>query len=668
MTGQNRLAAESSPYLRQHATNPVDWFPWGPEAFAEARRRDVPILLSVGYSSCHWCHVMAHESFEDGATATIMNQLFVNVKVDREERPDIDAIYMDAVQAFTGRGGWPMTVFLTADGRPFFAGTYFPRSPRHGMRSFVELMEQVHDVWRHQRAAILDQAGQITDAIAQQTTAAADDTVPGIEVLHQAGEALRQAHDPVGGGFGGAPKFPQTMAHEALLRLHARTGDPELLEIVTNSLDAMAAGGVHDQLTGGFARYSTDAQWVVPHFEKMLYDNALLAHLYLHAWQVAGRARDLQVCRETIEYVLRDLAGERVGFASAEDADTEGEEGRFALWDLAEVREVVEGAGLIAHLDEIVAWFGFTAHGNFEGRNIPVRTVRGDRARPPHIEAARAALLARRRARVQPALDDKVLTEWNALMLSAIADTAAATADERLLDAARRTARFLCDELRVDGRWYRSWQSATGARHLAFASDHAALVDAFVRMAEATGERVWITEAVATADAMLELFWDPEHGGLYTTGHDAEPLVVRPKDLLDGATPSANSMAAVALLRLAARTGDDRYHARAVDILRLLGRAAAEHPTAFGHALAAIDLLDAGATEIVVAGDRPDLVAVVQRAYLPNAVLAWGEPDASPLWEGRDRPAAYVCRNFACLTPATDVASMCSQLGLAPDA
>ncbi|CAB4834161.1 unannotated protein [freshwater metagenome] len=597
---------------------------------------------------------MAHESFEDGPTATIMNRLFVNVKVDREERPDVDGIYMDAVQAFTGRGGWPMSVFLAPDGRPFFGGTYFPSSPRHGMPSFVQLLENVHDVWLHQRDEILEQADRITEAITQQTRIVAADSLPGLEVLFDAGAALRKQHDAAWGGFGGAPKFPQTMSHEALLRLFAHTGDDDLLRIVTGSLDAMASGGIYDHLAGGFARYSVDAQWTVPHFEKMLYDNALLARLYLHAWQITGKQRYLQVCSETIEYVLRDMTHASGGFYSAEDADSEGEEGKFAVWSIDEVRSVLTEAGLAAHVDDAIEWYGITEGGNFEGHNILVRSLRGDLVRPPHIEACREALYAHRLERPKPGLDDKVLTEWNGLMLATLAEAAAATGNERWLAAARANATFLCDQLLVDGRWFRSWQADSGARHLAYAADHAAVVDSFLRLAEATGEARWTHTAMQTADAMLKLFWDDENGGLFSTGTDAERLFTRPKDILDNATPSANSLAAVALLRLAALTGLEHHRARAADILRLVGTVAANQPTAFGNALAAIDLLVSGVTEIVVSGEHPDLVAVASSMYLPNAVLAWGEPYDSPLWEGRSAAAAYVCREYSCLAPTTD--------------
>jgi uncharacterized protein len=661
MSTGNRLAAESSPYLRQHADNPVDWYPWGDEAFAEARRRDVPILLSVGYSACHWCHVMAHESFEDEATAALMNRWYVNVKVDREERPDVDAVYMEAVQAMTGHGGWPMTVFLAPDGRPFFGGTYFPPVPRQNSPSFGQLLERVHEAWETQRDALDEQAGRLTESLNRLADLAPGDDLPGQDVLLDAAAILRRQHDAAWGGFGGAPKFPQAMSLDALLRAYRRTGDDDLLQVVRTSLDAMASGGIWDHLGGGFARYSVDNRWLVPHFEKMLYDNALLLRVYLHAFGVTGLPRYRQVVAETVTYVLRDLGLPGGGIASAEDADSEGEEGRFYLWSLDEVRTVLGAAGLDP--EPALEWYGVTEDGNFEGRTILNRPVRGDLLRPPEIEAARAALFAHRAGRVRPGLDDKALTEWNALWVASLAEAGAALDEPAWVEAARTTASFLCRELRrADGRWLRSWQADGGARHLAYAADHAALVDAFVRVAEATGEARWITEARTTADALIELFRDDEHGGVFTTGRDAEALVTRPKDLMDNATPSANSLAAVALLRLAALTGEHRYREVAEEVLRLGGELAAKHPTAFGHLLAAVDLSAWGITEVVVAGDRPDLVGAVQRHHLPDAVLAWGEPYPSPLWESRSDGQAYVCRDYTCQAPVTTVEALLRSL------
>jgi len=658
----NRLAAETSPYLRQHADNPVDWYAWGDEAFAAARDSDRPILLSVGYSACHWCHVMAHESFEDDEVAGLMNDLFVNIKVDREERPDVDEIYMEAVQALTGSGGWPMTVFLTPDGRPFFGGTYFPKESRGGMISFPDLCRRIDELWRTRRGDIDTQAGELTAALGRTATIDPADDLPGLEVLDAAYGQLRQQHDDLRGGFGGAPKFPQAMSLDLLVRSLARSGSAVTRAMVETSLDAMASGGIYDHLGGGFARYSVDDRWLVPHFEKMLYDQALLVRVYLHAWQVTGLDRYRQVLDETVGYVLDQLRDPSGGFYSAEDADSDGVEGKFYVWTPDQVVAALGGDQDWA--DEVMAFYGVSPGGNFEGATILNRLAHpGDLARPPRIEEARARLLAARAERVRPGLDDKVLTEWNALMLAALAEAAAATGREDWLAAARANAEFLVRELRRDdGRWLRSWQADGGARHLAYAADHAGLVDAFVRVGEATGEARWIAEARTTADALVDLFWDAGRGGVFTTGSDAENLVTRNKDLMDNATPSANSLAAVGLLRLAALTGEDRYRHHAEQILRLAGPLAARHPTAFGHLLAAVALSVHGIDEVVVAGERPDLVAVAQQRYLPQAVLAWGERFDSPLWEGRDDGRAYVCRGYACRLPATEAGVLATQL------
>jgi len=612
---------------------------------------------------------MAHESFEDEATAAVVNDLFVAVKVDREERPDVDAIYMDAVQAMTGSGGWPMTVFLLPDGRPFFGGTYFPKEARGGTLSFVELCKRIDDVWRTRRDDLVEQAAALTEAISQVGQLAGGTDLPGIDVLDAAVDQLAERFDPEWGGFGAAPKFPSTMNLDTLLRVHVRTGAEAPLMMATTTLDAMAAGGMYDHLGGGFARYSVDRRWLVPHFEKMLYDQALLARAYLHGWQVTGNETYLQVLTETIDYTLEDLGQPFGGLASAEDADSEGVEGKFYVWSLAEVRSVLAAAGLTdTEIDEAVAWWGVSATGNFEGTNILWRPVRGDLLRPEVVERARLALLAHRATRVRPGLDDKVLTEWNALFLATLAEAALATGRDDWQAAATVMGTFLLDRLRrEDGRWLRSWQVDGGARHLAYAADHAALVDAFTRLAEATGEARWIAAATETADALLTLFWDDDNGGVFTTGHDAEALVARTKDVMDNATPSANSLAAVALVRLAALTGNATYAARADDILRLLAGPMAKHPTAFGHLLAAVELTALGATEVAVAGDRPDLVDAVASRWRPNLVLAWGEPYDSPLWAGRDAGPdgagqAYVCRNHACQRPVTTPADLLAQL------
>jgi len=655
----NRLARESSPYLRQHADNPVDWYPWGEEAFERATTEDKPILLSVGYSACHWCHVMAHESFEDPAVAAVMNDLFVCIKVDREERPDVDAIYMEAVQAMSGSGGWPMTVFMTPDRQPFFGGTYFPRQGGHGRPGFTDLCHAVHDAWVNKRGDLLEQADQLTQAITERSAVDAPpkgaEVDVGPEIREAAYRSLEQAHDPEWGGFGRAPKFPMTTNLELLLRAYAQNHDAHTLDMVVTTLDAMASGGIYDHLGGGFARYSVDPFWLVPHFEKMLYDNALIPRPYLHAWQLTGEQRFRQVVEETVAYVLRDLRSPEGGLYSAEDADSEGEEGKFYVWRFADI----EAIGGSAATD----WYGVTEAGNFEGSNILHRPVRGDLLRPPDIEEARGRLFERRTHRVRPGLDDKVLTEWNAMFVATLAEAGAAMGRAEWVAEAANIADFLLDRLRrEDGQWLRAWQHEAGPRHLAYAVDYAHLVDAFTRLSEASGEARWIAAARTTADGLLELFWDDADGGVFTTGHDAEPLIVRSKDVFDGATPSANSVAALALLRLGTLTAEPTYVDAAHAILRLLHAHLSRHPTAVTTAVAAVDIVVSGTTEIVVSGTRPDLVATVQAAYLPNAVLAWGEPYDSALWADKAASAAYVCHDSVCDLPATTVDELTTQL------
>jgi uncharacterized protein YyaL (SSP411 family) len=662
----NRLASETSPYLRQHADNPVDWYPWGDEAFTRARDEDRPVLLSVGYSSCHWCHVMAHESFEDAETAAVVNAGFVAVKVDREERPDIDAVYMEAVQAMTGRGGWPMTLFLTPDGRPFFAGTYFPPRDAHGTPGFGRVLEAVEEAWRERRGEIESQADSLLAAISRRTTLPGElvtDDGPGPGgrypgLLAGATAELASRFDATGGGFGPAPKFPQPALLELCLDHGRLTGDTGSLAMVETTLAAMAAGGIFDHLGGGFARYSTDATWTVPHFEKMLYDQAGLVRIYLHAALATGDERWHQVVEETVTYVLRDLAAPEGGLYCAEDADSEGEEGRFYVWSPAEITEIA-GAGPGA---AAIEWYGVTEAGNFEGRTILRRPVGAPLRRPDDVEEARRRLFEARGRRIRPGLDDKVLTEWNAMFCSALAEAAGATGRPDWTDAAVRIADFLVAHLRRphDGRWLRSWQGGQ-ARHLGYAGDYAWTVDCLTRVGELTGEAAWLDTAVETARSMLELFGD-DGGPLFTTGADGESLVVRPTELLDGATPSATSVAAGALLRLGALTGDEALTEAGEGLLATLVPVAALHPLAAAHAIATCRLADGGITEIVVAGDRPDLVATVRRRFEPTAVLAWGDRTGSPLWEGRQDGLAYVCRHYTCREPAASPADLDAHL------
>jgi uncharacterized protein len=653
----NRLVDETSPYLRQHADNPVDWVPWGSEAFAEAAERDVPVILSVGYSACHWCHVMAHECFEDDGIAGLMNAGFVSVKVDREERPDVDAIYMEATQAATGRGGWPMTVFMFPDGRPFFAGTYFPKE------QFAMLLARVSEVWTTQRDALGNDAARLTDAIGAMTKLAPSDGVPGLDALNAGLQRIANGFDADHGGFGQAPKFPQSMNLELLLRAFLSSGGSDgARQIITTSLDAMASGGIYDHIGGGFARYSTDREWLVPHFEKMLYDQATLARLYLHSFQCLGNPTFLQTAGETIDFVVRELKQPEGGFSSAQDADSEGVEGKFYVWQHAEVLAL-----LGPELGPVAAeWYGITPEGNWEGTNIPNRLhARGQLQRTEAIQAARAHMFAARSMRIAPGTDDKVLTEWNALMLGTIAEATAMIAKPDWNEAMIANAEFLVRELkREDGRWMRSWQRDGGARHLALAVDYAALVDAFTRLYEATGQARWMDEAIEAADGMLDLFFDPEKGGLWTTGEDAEELIVRVKDLVDGPSPCANGLAATALLRLAAITGELRYANQADRILEALAPVLEKAPGAVGQALQGVAMKHTGLAEVVVAGDRPDMVEALHRLFLPNAVMAWGERFDSPMWEGREDGLAYVCRNYTCGAPQSTVEGMFEQMGI----
>ncbi len=684
MAAPNRLARETSPYLRQHAGNPVDWYPWGEEAFARAVDTDRPIFLSIGYSACHWCHVMAHESFEDPAVAAQLNASFVPVKVDREERPDVDAVYMEAVQAITGSGGWPLSVFLTPDRRPFYGGTYYPPRDRPGAPSFTTVLSALNDVWDNRRGEVEEQARELSAAVATRSVisprpgassvldALGDRRPP--DLLGPAVEELSLRFDPVWGGFGAAPKFPQPSQVDLVLRqlrnLRAADGEASgdaadsLEQMAVRTLDGMAAGGIHDHLGGGFARYATDDEWLVPHFEKMLYDQAGLLRAYLHGWQVTGSAGYRSVMDGIVTYVARDLTLPEGGVHSAEDADSEGVEGRFYVWTPEQVAEAVGGGAEGEAIAEAVsAWFGVSSRGNFEESTILRRPVGAPLLGPALVEEGRRRLLRARSERVRPALDDKVLTEWNAMYGSALAEAAAATGDRRWAGAAIAIGEFLCAHLvDGDGRWLRSWQRDGGARHLAYAGDHAWLIDCFTRLGELTGEARWTHRATATADALIDRFADADAGGFFTTARDAERLIVRTKDVLDGATPSANAVAALALARLGALTGAPGYTDHARRAVDLVGDLLIRHPTAFAHTVLAADLLARGTTEVVVVGDRPDLLDEVRTRWLPGSVLAWGEPTGSPLWDGRLPGLAYVCRDGTCKLPAGDRRLLGAQL------
>ena len=634
----NRLAAETSPYLLQHKDNPVDWYSWGAEAITRAREQDRPILLSIGYSSCHWCHVMERESFEDPDTAALMNERFVSIKLDREERPDLDAIYMEACQAMTGHGGWPLNVFLTPEQVPFYAGTYFPPEERGGMPSWRRVLLAVSEAWEERREEIRAGGEQIAErlrggALLRPSTEPID-----ARLLDEAVAGLRRAYDPVHGGFGGAPKFPPASAIEFLLR----RGETEM---TTHTLRAMASGGMYDQVGGGFARYSVDARWLVPHFEKMLYDNALLARAYLHGWQVTGDPLFRRVCSETLDWALREMRAPEGGFFSALDADSEGEEGRFYVWGLDELYSV---AG-----EDAASWFGASEAGNFEGRNILVR----GQGQPELLDDWRRALYGVRSRRAWPGLDDKRLTAWNALMVSALADAGAVLERADYLEAARACADFVLRELRDrEGRLLRTYKDGQ-ARLNAYLEDHAFLLEALLTLYEATFEQRWFGAARETADTTIARFADEENGGFFETSTDHERLVARRKDLEDNPIPAGNSSAAYGLLRLAALTGEHEYEKRAVSVFRLLHGIAAQHPQAFPHLLQAIDFRFAAVKEVALVGDDvSDLERVVRTGFRPHLVLASGH--GVPLTEGREpvdgRAAAYVCERFACKAPVTE--------------
>ena len=660
----NRLASATSPYLLQHADNPVDWHEWGEEAFLVARRERKPVLLSVGYAACHWCHVMAHESFEDPETARLMNEHFVNIKVDREERPDVDAIYMDALQAMSGHGGWPMTVFLTPEGEPFYAGTYFPPEDRHGMPGFRRVLLGVAEAWRDRREELAGQGKRVVEVISQAARGSTDPLTE--DLLREAVRGLRQAFDTEWGGFGRAPKFPQPMTLEVLLRAHLR-GYEGALEMVTVTLDRMASGGIYDQLGGGFHRYSTDRVWLVPHFEKMLYDNAQLARLYARAWQVTRRDRYRDVATETLDYLLREMRQPEGGFSSAQDADSEGVEGKFFAWSWD---ELVEVAG-----QEVAEWLGASPGGNWEGTNVLRRT----RDEPPEgWGEARRRLMASRERRVRPETDDKVLASWNGLAISALAVAGRALGRSEYVDTATHTADFVLTALRrEDGRLLRAWRQGRTSGP-AYSDDHALLAGACLDLYETTFDVRWFEEARRLADDLVRLFHDPEAGGFFQTGSDAETLVIRPQELADNAVPSGNSVAAEVLQRLSLFTGEAEYESAGLSALRIVRDLMARAPSGFGHALCALDLYLSASREIAILGDLSDertrsLVEAVWERYLPNVVLAVGSPGDDraaktvPLLAGREQvdgqPAAYVCERFACRMPVTEPEALTGQLG-----
>jgi uncharacterized protein len=677
----NRLAQESSLYLRQHADNPVDWQPWGDEAFARARAEDRPVLLSIGYSSCHWCHVMAHESFEDPEVAAVMNELFVNVKVDREERPDVDALYMQATLSLAGQGGWPMTVFLTPDGRPFYAGTYFPKTARGGLPAFTDLCRAIANAYRSRRDDVESQAAEVARRLAAASQRSAAEPEPlDRRILDDAVVGLARNFDPAEGGFGGAPKFPPSLALEFLLRrLAGRPDDHHAREMVELTLGKMAAGGIYDQVGGGFHRYSVDGHWLVPHFEKMLYDNALLARDYALAHRVTGSPEHARIAQETLDYLLREMRVPGGGFAAAQDADSPGGEGAFFVWTPSEIEALLPADQARA----VILRYGVRPEGNWEGRTIlrlsaPLDAVTrelGEDARPL-LAAARRTLYEARSRRPAPARDDKVIAAWNGLAIAALADAGLILGRGDYVDAAAATAAFALDALVVDGRLRRAHMEGR-AQHLGQLDDHADLCHGLLSLYGATFHPRWLAAARSIADRMVELFADPEGGGFFYSGADGERLVARTRDLEDHPTPAGNSQAAHVLLRLADLTGDAALEERALGALRLVRNEMARFPQAFGTALIALDHHLSERREIAVVG-RPDdgrtaeLVRAARQAAAPADALAVGDPgdpaaaEAAPLLRDRplvaDAPAAYVCRGFACQAPVTTPEELSSAL------
>ena len=676
----NRLIDETSPYLLQHANNPVDWYPWGEEALSRARAEDKPILLSIGYSACHWCHVMERESFENDSIAEVMNANFVNIKVDREERPDLDAVYMEAVQMLTGSGGWPMTVFLTPDCKPFYGGTYFPPVDRHNMPGFPRLLETVSQAYRNSHSEIQRVTGQLTEQMGRTAnmprgTGALDESI-----LHNAYNQLATNFDYQNGGVGSAPKFPQAMTLEILLRYYANGHNDRALPMLDLTLEKMARGGIYDQVGGGFHRYSTDTYWLVPHFEKMLYDNALLARLYLHAWLATGRNLYRRICEETLDYVLREMTGEHGGFFSATDADSEGEEGKFFIWSPEEIEAVLgaEDAQLFN------GFFGVTQRGNFEGKNILNITVKAaDFAERQGItlerlvdviQRGKQALWLAREEREHPLLDDKALASWNGLMLKAFAEAGAALERRDYVDAAARNADFLLTDLRPEGRLLRSYREGQ-AKLPGFLEDYSFVADGLLSLYEATFEQRWLDAAAELAEEMISLFWDEGAGCFYDTGTGHEELVVRPRDVFDNAQPCGGSVASDVLLRLSVVTGNEDFAVKAVAPLRSLAELMGRAPAGTGRWLAALDFYLSTPKEVAIIGPMGDpatsvLLQTVNGRYLPNRVLAGADGEAAssglPLLEGRGmiggKPTAYVCENYACQLPVTEPEALAGQL------
>jgi uncharacterized protein YyaL (SSP411 family) len=666
----NHLAKETSPYLLQHADNPVDWYPWGEEALNRARAEDKPILLSIGYSACHWCHVMAHECFENNEIARLMNENFVNIKVDREERPDLDAIYMEAVQAITGSGGWPLTVFLTPAGKPFFGGTYFPPEDRHGLPSFPRVLKAVADAYRNRRSDIEQTAKQLVALLSRETDKSAEALV--VDIVEQAYLVLRQEFDKENGGFGTAPKFPQPMTLEFLLRYYHRKQDTEALEMVGLTLEMLARGGIYDQLGGGFHRYATDRYWLVPHFEKMLYDNALLGRVYLHAYLVTDNQLYRSIAEETLDYVLREMSTPQGGFYGTQDVDSEGVEGKYYLWTPQEIAEVLgKKTGQIAG-----DYFGVTAQGNFHGQNILHVVADLEPETSNIMKRARASLLKRREQRVKPGRDEKILASWNGLMLASLAEAACILDRRDYLAAAVANGSFLLDSMMVNGHLQHSYKDGQ-AKIDGYLRDYGLVIDGLLTLHQATFGGKWLEQAIRLAEVMVEEFWGETTGTFYDTSQRHEDLFVRPRSTFDGALPSGSSAATLVLLKLARITDNERFEQVAVQSLQSMGGSMRQHPLGFSNWLCALDLYLSTPKEIAVIGPRAnpatlDLLRTICTIWLPNKVVAAYDPnDPAPvselkLFENRqmidNQPTVYVCEHYTCQAPVTDATSLRAQL------
>ncbi|MBL8184485.1 MAG: thioredoxin domain-containing protein [Blastocatellia bacterium] len=648
----NKLINETSPYLLQHAHNPVDWYPWGDEAFERARAEDKPVLVSIGYSACHWCHVMEHESFEDEGVAAIMNEHFVNIKVDMEERPDVDQIYMNFVQITTGRGGWPMNVFITPEKLPFFGGTYFPPSPRYGMVSWRQILLSIAEAWRERRDELMGSAYEILGSLRQMTVTEMPAGGIDTSLSDTAFSRFVRTYDPRDGGWGGAPKFPASMSMEFLLRYWKRTGNENALTMVKHTAEKIACGGIYDQLGGGFHRYSVDAVWLVPHFEKMLYDNAQLVRIYLHLYQITKEDLFKRIAVETLEYIRREMIGPEAGFYSTQDADSEGEEGKFFVWTPEEIQAVLGDDSSKVFCE----FYNVTSEGNFEGRNI-LNVRNHDEKTVVELSASRKLLFDEREKRIKPNRDEKVLTSWNGLMLAAFAEASAVLGSDEYLTIAKRNADFLIENLKDDGRLLRTWKDGR-AKLNGYIEDHANLADGLIELFQVSGDERYLNEAIRLADAMITEFWDEDGGGFFFTSNDHEELIVRNKDFYDNATPSGNSVAADVLLKLAKLLGDERYERFGLTVLRLASVQAKQHPQGFGRLLATAEFHFGEVKEVAIVGDADnDLQRELWSEYRPFKIVAIGDGTGSnvPLLKDRTlidgKATAYVCEGFVCQRP-----------------